>query len=316
MNDKEKLEEAKRLYQTANADQRYVLESLFPELKESEDERIRRALVRFHKSTIDIDGIKGEEIIAWLEKQGEQNPADKVKPKFKVGDWVVWDNKIYCHVDNIYQGKESLMYTITDAHNMTRNYSVKGFDNNARLWTIKDAKDGDVLASGEVTFIFNKIHGVWLNCHCSRHNDGSLIADSYDLMIDKYFCEVHPATKEQRDLLFKKMAEAGYEWDEVNKKLRKIEKQGEQKPVDDLTPKQEWSESDKEEFQIAIDTLVEAGQHSSAHWLKSLKQRKGWKPSDEQMRALHDMNLTGDISYAGQGQTLIELYNDLKKLIE
>lgn len=41
---KEKFEEAKRLYETANADQRYVLESLFPELKELEDERIRKAL--------------------------------------------------------------------------------------------------------------------------------------------------------------------------------------------------------------------------------------------------------------------------------
>ena len=49
-------------------------------------------------------------------------------------------------------------------------------------------------------------------------------------------------------------------------------------------------------------------------WLKSLKQRYTWKPSEEQMKALHDMNLTGNISYAGQGQTLIELYNDLKKL--
>lgn len=39
--------------------------------------------------------------------------------------------------------------------------------------------------------------------------------------------------------------------------------------------KPKWSESDKEEFQIAIDTLVEAGQHGSAHWLKSLKQRMG-----------------------------------------
>jgi len=33
----EKLAEAKRLYVTANADQRYVLESLFPELAESVD---------------------------------------------------------------------------------------------------------------------------------------------------------------------------------------------------------------------------------------------------------------------------------------
>ena len=45
-------------------------EKYFPELKESEDEKIRNALIRFHKSTIDVDGIKGENIIAWLEKQG------------------------------------------------------------------------------------------------------------------------------------------------------------------------------------------------------------------------------------------------------
>ena len=45
------------------------LEEVFPELGESEDEKIRKALVRFHKSTIDVDGIKGEEIVAWLEKQ-------------------------------------------------------------------------------------------------------------------------------------------------------------------------------------------------------------------------------------------------------
>ena len=37
-----------------------------------EDERIRQVLIRFHKSTISVDGIKGEEILAWLEKQGEK----------------------------------------------------------------------------------------------------------------------------------------------------------------------------------------------------------------------------------------------------
>ena len=33
----------------------------------------------------------------------------------------------------------------------------------------------------------------------------------------------HPATKEQCDLLFKKMNEAGYEWDDEKKELREIE---------------------------------------------------------------------------------------------
>lgn len=36
------------------------------------EERIRKTLIKFHKSTIDIDGIKGGDIIDWLEKQGEQ----------------------------------------------------------------------------------------------------------------------------------------------------------------------------------------------------------------------------------------------------
>jgi len=50
-----------------------IVEYIFPELKESEDEKIRKVLIRFHKSTIDIDGIKGNEIVSWLERQGEQN---------------------------------------------------------------------------------------------------------------------------------------------------------------------------------------------------------------------------------------------------
>ena len=36
MKQEERLKEAQRLYETANADQRYVLESLFPSLRESE----------------------------------------------------------------------------------------------------------------------------------------------------------------------------------------------------------------------------------------------------------------------------------------
>ena len=36
MDYKEKLEEAKKLYKTANADQKYALELLFPELKKEQ----------------------------------------------------------------------------------------------------------------------------------------------------------------------------------------------------------------------------------------------------------------------------------------
>ena len=80
-----------------------------------------------------------------------------------------------------------------------------------------------------------------------------------------------------------------------------------------------WSEEDVAYRDELTDFFEHCGelhqpQENVVKWLKSLKERTGWKPSDEHMKALHDLNLTGKISYVGQGQVLIELYNDLKKL--
>jgi len=64
-------EEAKRLYKTANADQRYVLEKLFPELVESEDEKIRKEIIDFiydKTNTYELRE-KSNSWLAWLEKQ-------------------------------------------------------------------------------------------------------------------------------------------------------------------------------------------------------------------------------------------------------
>lgn len=88
MTQEDKLEKAKELYPTANADQRYVLECLFPELAESEDERILEVIKHciesryLHTST--IKGISQKECFAWLEKQGEQrNKINSCKITFE-----------------------------------------------------------------------------------------------------------------------------------------------------------------------------------------------------------------------------------------
>ena len=76
MTQEEKLEKAKELYPTANVDQRYVLECLFPELVESEDERIRKRLIFDFQvlGKTEWGDLKVKDILAWLEKQGEQKP--------------------------------------------------------------------------------------------------------------------------------------------------------------------------------------------------------------------------------------------------
>ena len=148
-----------------------------------------------------------------------KKPADKIEPKFHEGEWCIdkEDGTIFQIVkvlDNTYAYKtnEGKEYSCT-------HYSL---ENDAKLWTIQDAKDGDVLASGQVVFIFKAINNIWLYCHCSGHNDGTFIAESYDILRNKYFSEVHPATKEQRDLLFRSIKEAGYQWDAEKKCLTKL----------------------------------------------------------------------------------------------
>lgn len=51
-----------------------IVESIFPELKENKDKRIRKAAITFVKDSSHFDyylGVSKEEVIAWLEKQGE-----------------------------------------------------------------------------------------------------------------------------------------------------------------------------------------------------------------------------------------------------
>lgn len=74
---KQALERARDLMTNQNppAFDKDLISLVFPELQESEDERIRKALKQgfsqYGNSFTTFGGIKVEDIIAWLEKQGD-----------------------------------------------------------------------------------------------------------------------------------------------------------------------------------------------------------------------------------------------------
>lgn len=54
------------------------LEIIFPELKESEDEKIRKAIIDYFRWNTDsqlLNEFTNREVFDWLEKQGKQNPT-------------------------------------------------------------------------------------------------------------------------------------------------------------------------------------------------------------------------------------------------
>lgn len=198
-----------------------VLEYIFHELKESEDEKIRKWIIDDIRYNINNEPLnnseykkKAERAIAWLEKQGEQEPTDKVEPKFKAGDWVVTS---YGKVNQVIAvDEDGDGFTLDDD-----TYFSGSWKDSYHLWTIQDAKDGDVLCvkygNDEMPFIFTgKQDDV---AYCALNSFGEFVLSIAEWLLK---ISVLPATKEQRDLLFTKMKEAGYEWDDEKKELKKI----------------------------------------------------------------------------------------------
>ena len=283
-------------------------------------------------------------------KEEKVDNANKVvvEPKFKVGDFIVND---YC------MGK--VIELTDDAYLLDTEQGIPfSCEHNAHLWTIEDAKDGDVLFEDKISshpspfiVIFKKKDSVnTFSSYCFIGFDGKF----YEGEDEHYSENLHPATKEQRDLLFEKMHEAGYEWDGEKKELKKIEK----KPIEDvdlpefdshlclmfqkfrtkgictngeiidyvkehsqklkdILVKPAWSEDDEKMLVDCFNILHRSDYPTdkvtkTVDWLKSIKDKYTWKPSDEQIELLEALAEDNNQRYFYT--TLNSLYEQLKKL--
>lgn len=266
----EALERAKDFYKgyKQRDNQLYAddLETIFPELRESEDERIRKAIIDFFnepgRKEYILNGFTVDDITAWLEKQGQKpildfkakdwyvskvdgkirniyHSVDKNEPKFKVGDFIVND---YCF------GK--VIEITNDAYLLDTGQGIPfSCEHNAHLWTINDAKDGDVLvASDSSVFIYAGSTDRYAKFYAALTECGTLNLEG-GIWEDKN--SVHPATKEQRDILFAKMKEEGYEWSEKTHKLKKIEQNPAWSEEVDLEKEIELIKGDYEQVDVA-----------------------------------------------------------------
>ena len=245
------IERAKKLYGNG------ITEEIFPELKESDDEKIRKNCIHFlelqkqhHAATFEI-----EECIDWLEKQGEQKPT---LPKWKykkdntpllrdsiilnkyggvakspsgaiVSDvWVLdYDELAKLPKEEKIEPKFKVGdWIITPKNKVLQITSIDDTsycDEQCRFWTIEDARDGDILACNEEILLFKSYSAqgrISLYCWYNGHTNNFHGKEVIDILLTTRN-KVCPATKEQRDALMKAMNDAGYEWDAEKKELKK-----------------------------------------------------------------------------------------------
>lgn len=135
-------------------------------------------------------------------------------PKFNVGDWIFRDSPGASPL--LIVAITSNCYMLQDLQGNKGEISQTTVDTFYRLWTIKDAKPGDVLvASDGSIFIFAGM----IDSACKYYAALTVYNDvNINKEVEGGFWEtsmaVYPASKRQRDLLFKKMEEEGYRWDD------------------------------------------------------------------------------------------------------
>lgn len=313
-----------------------VFEEIFSQLKESENERIRKTLIDALKTSKSVGELKfilpeptREECLAYLEKQGEQKVSvddfkakdwyvskvdgkihniyysvDKVKPKFKVGDKIIEKNFDECGRGTIIDIKDG-KYIFDDG----------GFIciEEQGLWKLVEQKPAEGIS--QQTVQGKGVYKICPRCKERMVRDDSMV---YTSMPPQYRYECPKCGESECDTVM-------YDNPEM----------GKQKP--------EWSEGDELMMKAIIGILDENDHPKLCSWLKSLPlncadsgtrkfhegkdfayqyvgflidslQQEMWKPSEEQMKALNEIvNILAASPFLHQNDYLFNILKGLRE---
>lgn len=198
---KKVLDNASVMHKTGNKDVKQIMEQLFPELKESEDEKIRKEILFIVKEKkeetgdrLGVLGMSYDDMITWLEKQGEQKITDKVEPKFKVGDTIRLKNSLAeFTIEHISDGRYYFKGCSIDIIACDRDYyklavpKLSNLENNGEKWSEEDKK--------KLNRIYRLIaeaadeHAFWTTCR--------LIGDKECVELQDFLKSLKPQPKQE-----------------------------------------------------------------------------------------------------------------------
>lgn len=274
---KEALNWMRNIYPTLAGSDKEDAEHYFPELNESEDERVRKTLIEALKTAKTVGELKfilpepiRAECIAYLEKQKEQKKSlsEKFRPDFPaVADF------------------------IESVDELEKNRAIEILEDYLK-WAVSESEE-------ECSYTWNELANAIKLGICAMKEQKPNI----ELIQKSWYMEgYHDCEFGYEPRWIIKTGEGGPRYEE-NPKYRQIM---EQKPA-------EWSEEDENMLWNIISIVGESKSIQADEmldWLKSLRPQSHWKPSKEQMKALWDAYKGGK-----EQEPLRELIEQLKKLM-
>ena len=181
----------------ARAKQGLPIDQVFPELAESEDERIRKALIRHFNEKRNCvgdtwGGFKCDDVIAYLERQKEQ-PAE-----WSEGDREKLNGIIERGQSLIPLGELSLL---PEQVAFLMELPERFCHQQKQEWNIEDARPGDILATDMCVFLFREVDETSVYSYCVYSPMDGKFSTSESAYVDAAY--VYPADPEQRAMLIK-----------------------------------------------------------------------------------------------------------------
>lgn len=306
-------------------------EYIFPELKESEDERIRKEIIESIKGDMVMRTSKDKELaIAWLEKQ---KPV--VTPKFRIGDKVKKGYLTFT-IEDINGTSYKMVAYDKNGHKGCTEFVTIGNEDKYELVEQKPATKPEIGQNLQDNS-FRKMLEKKIRCEdctiktLNCQNFPCILRDGAD---DSAVFRKDPIEQKPAESFVTEHGKYYYcikdYWSGGNKRaskgdvvqaLRGMSMMGLEDasefflPVNHIEQKPaEWSEKDSNMLQSILDEYKSMTKEKR-DWLKSLHPQKQWKPSEEQMELFKSILEYHGHNFSAKGQeTMEQIYNGLKQL--
>lgn len=287
---------------------------IFPELSESDDERIRKMLIARVRTAEELTEQLREWIIAYLEKQKAVNEKESFA-------WTRHDEAVR---------KEAIACLENWKDAIIRVGGLVDYEN-ILAWLKEELPEKQKEQTEELSTRLNGLMQEYVKSGKDEEEQEHRLK-CYQLFWDAIGDSEFFKQKEQKSAEWseedERMLSRCIKSVECSKQFADSESYKAAKDVEmnwlksllerfSLQPKPEWSEEDENRFNNLCCIIREAegwnevSKNAFIDWLKSLRPQPRWKPSEEQMRAFHE--LLGD--KVPRAPELYELYNDLEKLM-
>jgi len=287
--------------------QRKTVEHIFPELKESDDESIKKWIKKELESKYVVDNtvnnVMADKALAWLEKQcSEPNwchhkvDLSNCSEEYRKAYYDGWNN---CNMQH-------------SQCNAKRNDVVKCLINGMKFYY----EDNEKATWGTDKWSMPVKHIIEVLENMSEQKPQCVVsAEAKEAMYDK------PSWSEEDERMIDTIISdlerhGGKENSCYSAEINYL------KSIKDRVqpqPKQEWSKEDETMLEYALDMIEWYGGKNAdksrlvSDWLKSLRPQKQWKPTEEQLDII-DMILTDGAMDDNVKSILKELKEQLRKL--